>query len=304
MKLFVGVMAVFMALSGVADKKKVKYQVWTRAKDSKKIKAKVLFYNPITGMVKFKLSTGKIIELKAEVLTQENQDLLTEKAKKVIPEFFDAMKPRMQSIKPEGFKHKIHIYKPKGYVEKEKYSRHRVIIFLYSPVGKSKTIVNKFKKTADELGWVLLGVDAYANKADDVRTSECQVAYDWAKKNLFFSPGRVLFGGFSGGGAYSFWSTADIEKNAAGVISLGGWLANDYTKDYSKDMAVAIINGKNDTGANTYVNKDSQFLKKEKKAKIKVLYFPGGHVVAPPDVILEGARFIHETKKFGDLNKI
>ena len=303
MKKLLCVLLIFLSVGAVAQKKG-KYQVWTRAKDSKKIKAKLLFYNPITGIVKFRKSNGKVLDLEASILTQENQDVLAEKAKKVVPEFFDAMKPRQQSLKLEGTNHHIHIYKPKGYVDKEKYSKYRVVIFLFSPGGRSMHLVNAFKKTADELGWLLVGMDAYANTASAERIAECTVVYKWAQENLFFSPDRVLFGGFSGGGAFSFHSTADLEPKAAGVISLGGWLSQDYTKDYSKKMAAAIINGDNDKAANSWIHNDKKFLEDKRKAKIKVIHFPGAHVIAPPDVILDGARFIHETKEFGDLNKI
>ena len=60
-----------------------------------------------------------------------------------------------------------------------------------------------------------------------------------------------------------------------------------------KKMRVAIVNGDKDEAANSYVERDQGILEK-RRCEVKVFKFPGGHVVAPPDVILTAMQWIAE----------
>lgn len=84
----------------------------------------------------------------------------------------------------------------------------------------------------------------------------------------------------------------------AGILSSGGWMGNKYDQQYSKDMAVAMINGDKDKNAISFEQPDGDFLKKKASADLKLFHFPGGHVLAPSDVALEAARWVHLTQKF------
>ena len=193
-------------------------------------------------------------------------------------------------------------YKPASYVDAKSDNEERPIAFLYSPSGKSKSLVNRLKLAADELGWVLVGVDAYSNKKVEKSRSkvmgDTKIAFDWAKKNLSFDSKKIVFGGLSGGAWWSYQSASELTQKTAGILAFGGWMSNMYDKDYSRKMAVALINGDKDKGSLLYEEKDSKFLEKRTKSEVRAFRFSGGHVLAPSDKALEAARWIHQTKEF------
>lgn len=81
-----------------------------------------------------------------------------------------------------------------------------------------------------------------------------------------------------------------------GILAFGGWMGGaEYQKNYSfpKGMAVAMVNGDSDKGANGWIESDSKVLKKE-KCEVESFHFPGGHSMAPPDVIDEAIAWILE----------
>ena len=52
-----------------------------------------------------------------------------------------------------------------------------------------------------------------------------------------------------------------------------------------------MINGDGDKAANSWIERDTDILKKF-RCKTKTFAFPGGHVVAPPKVLLEAMKWI------------
>jgi hypothetical protein len=79
----------------------------------------------------------------------------------------------------------------------------------------------------------------------------------------------------------------------AGILAFGGWMggAEHQQQGYPKGMAVAMINGDKDKNANFWVEGDTKVLKKY-KWKVQYFSFPGGHAMAPPDVINKAIEWI------------
>ena len=64
-----------------------------------------------------------------------------------------------------------------------------------------------------------------------------------------------------------------------------------------KKMAVAQVNGNDDSGALAQENKDSRLMTEQRSADVKAFRFNGGHVVAPEEVLLKVARWIQQPSK-------
>jgi predicted esterase len=210
----------------------------------------------------------------------------------------------LESFKPaEDDGHMIHVYKPLKYAAEPAKRPLSPILFLFQHNGNSISLLKRMKPIAEELGWLIVGVDAYRNTKslqDQYRSrmKGTKAAYEWAMDNLVFDSEKIVFGGFSGGGWWAYQCTAEIDKTAAAVISLGGWMGNMHDKSYAKKMAVAQVNGSDDSGALAYENKDAHFMSARRRAQVKAFHFNGGHVVAPEEVLLEAARWIHSEKDF------
>ena len=58
-------------------------------------------------------------------------------------------------------------------------------------------------------------------------------------------------------------------------------------------MAIARVNGDNDKNANAWIEQEEPIFKRA-KANVKDFTFTGGHVVAPPPVILEAMHWLKE----------
>ncbi len=274
---------------------------WTRAEDRRTISASLVSVSD-EGKVKLKLENGKIAEIEVSVLIPEHKARLDELEQSAVETEEISSKPTMESISPKDGSSKIHIYKPALYLSEEGEMKNRPIAFLYSAGGKSLSVVKRLQSAADELGWVLVGVDAYSNAKSKKNRSavmaDSRKAFEWAAENLVFDSDKIVFGGMSGGAWWSYMSASELTQDAAGILAFGGWTSNMYDKDYSRKMAVALVNGNGDKGAITYEKKDTDFLEKRTKATVEKFRFPGGHILAPSEKALEAARWIHETKEF------
>jgi predicted esterase len=281
-------------------------QNWTRDKDKKSISASLHSFDLDRDKVTLKLKEGKVVDIKVSDLVPDHISRLKDLDKEIKIKEEAASKPRLTSqILEDGGAYKIHVYKPAGYIDDSPSSRNRPIAFLYSPGGDSMSMVERLKLVSDELGWVIVGVDAYANTESledkyEERMKNTKAAFEWAKNHISFDSKKIVFGGMSGGAWWSYQSASDLTKEAAGILAFGGWMGNMYDKKYSKKMAVAMVNGDMDKNAIHYEEKDGDFLKKRASCEVNTFHFPGGHVLAPSDVALEAARWIHQTMEFGE----
>jgi acetyl esterase/lipase len=276
---------------------------WTREADGRKIEARLKNYDPASGKVTLVMPDGKSPVIDAKILIGDDRTYLEAWARQRAEALEASKEGRLESFTPDGQKHKVHIYKPPGYVDGDESNTTRPACVLYSADGNALGLVHHMQPVADELGWVLVGIDAYMNTSSveerfEERLADTKAAFAAASARVVFDPKKIVFGGGSGGGWWSYVSAAEITKDAAGILSFCGWMGKMHDRRYSRNMAVAMLNGDKDENANNWGKIDGDFLRKSASAKVREFPFPGGHEVAPQPVTLEAARWIHETRKF------
>ena len=145
--------------------------------------------------------------------------------------------------------------------------------------------------------FLLVGCDKLRNNLNDRKLAikmEDEILDD-VLKNLPHDPERVYLGGFSGGAMRAYGLTARRSEPFAGVLAYGGWLGGPGFQDkpYRKGLAVAMINGISDTGANGWVAKDTVTLR-ERDCAVKHFSFEGGHQTAPPELTALAVEWLEE----------
>lgn len=243
------------------------------------------------------LIKGKSFTIEKASLTQDDQTHLTSiKAKEDQPKQGVLKKHSTEKCKVPTW----HSYTPPNYSPDG--PKHPVC-FVYSSGGHSLSVVNAFKSSADKLSWVIIGIDAYSNKRVKAESrkpilADCEIIYKEAFDQFNIDKNKVVFSGTSGGGWWSFVSSKNLNKRTAGIISQAGWMSNEYTENYPRKMAVAMIAGDKDAPAIKYEKPDGDYLKKKHRATVKTFRFSGGHMASPASSCLEAAIWVHETKEF------
>jgi hypothetical protein len=163
------------------------------------------------------------------------------------------------------------------------------IIIAFSPGGSGKQMVNALKASAEKAGWLLAGCDKLSNRTKGEADTKMgnEVLTD-ILKSVPHQTERKYLAGFSGGTCrcYSYASVGRRPETYAGILAFGGWLGGEERRKrkYTRHMAVAQINGDKDKGANTWTKGDAEVLEKCDCA-VQEFKFPGGHKIAPPEVI-------------------
>ncbi|MFC5050799.1 hypothetical protein ACFPK9_09245 [Rubritalea spongiae] len=268
---------------------------WTKADSAKSVEGKYISQDSSTVTVEIR---GTSYTLKKSELSTEDQNYL----KSVFQQENQPKKAQFkQHLEPKCKVGKWYSYLPSSYSSTgEKVP----VCFIFSAAGKAKKLVDNFKPTANELGWVLIGIDAYSNTrvkgkgGAEAITNDCKIIYEKVLQEFNVDPEKVVFSGSSGGGWWSFRSSRTYAKDTAGIISQGGWMSNEYDYRYPRNMAVAMVNGEKDDGAIQFEKPDGDFLSKKYRATIKVFRFNGGHMPSPPKALVEAARWVHTTKGF------
>ena len=158
------------------------------------------------------------------------------------------------------------------------------LIIAFSPSGSGPGILNSMKASAEKAGWLLIGCDKLKNGMKDEKLSarmEEEVIAD-IFASVPHDAARVYLAGFSGGAMRAYSLANTMPHPFAGIIAYGGWLggAEYRKKTYTKYMAVAIINGKKDKGANMSAEGDRKALER-RKCEVKMFPWAGGHGIAP-----------------------
>jgi len=159
------------------------------------------------------------------------------------------------------------------------------LVIAFSPGGSGMQMVKAMKASAEQAGWLLIGVDLELKMEDELLAD--------IFKRVPHQLERICLAGFSGGAMRAYILSSRIE-NVAGIIAYGGWLGGkDSDRDYCRKMAVAIVNGENDKGANAWVERDKDKLR-NRDCEVKVFKFPGGHQIAPAEVSSAAIAWIEE----------
>lgn len=281
---------------------------WTRTKDGATIQARFTDYDEGEGQVTVAIASGKSRKLPFESLSQEHQErvlrIMAERAK--IEEAASVGHYESVEIDSDGVKHTLHLYKPAGYSEGAKSNDNRPIVCLFDSGGRSKRLMERFTPAADELGWLVAGFDAYSNqrlkKLKHKRVREItQDAMEQVEELLEFDKKRIVYGGTSGGGFWSYQCSTYLTRRTAGIISCGGWMAKQYDLDYPRRMAVAIINGDKDDRAKPFEEPVMEVINR-KRGTSKIFRFDGGHQTPPKEQVTEAMRWIHAEKEFPDVS--
>ncbi len=171
------------------------------------------------------------------------------------------------------------------------------IIVAFSPGGNGGQMINAMKTAADKMGWLLVGCNLLKNGMPDPvleKRMEDEVLDD-IFANLPHDRRRIYFAGFSGGAYRSYHLTARRKEPVAGIVAYGGWIGGEdfYKLPYRKGMTVAIINGKDDRAANSWVKRDSDVLRKH-KCTIRAFDFDGGHTLPPSETTETALQWLEE----------
>ena len=270
--------------------------------DSKSIEAEFVEFDTVAGEVVLKRSGGQVIRLKPEILSEADQQWLEEKKKEAVTRASKVEKAERQEFEVEGVRHgKVTVRYPAGLPEEAR--QDAPICFIFSPGGNPTSIQKKMESGADLMGWITVGVYAYSNdrsqKDMKLLEKETGIVIKNVQKKVPHDKDKLILSGMSGGGWWCYRTSALVHQKTAAIIAFGGWMSKDYQLDYPRRMTVAIVNGDQDKNANLYIEPDSEFLRKKKKAITKSFNFPGGHAVAPPEVCSDVIKWVHESAQFG-----
>ncbi|MDA3798208.1 MAG: SHD1 domain-containing protein [Kiritimatiellae bacterium] len=173
------------------------------------------------------------------------------------------------------------------------------LVYAFSPGGNGKGQLNSMKKSAEKYGWIVVGCDKLKNGMD--QADEQKIEDDilsCVQTKVPHDPKRVYLSGMSGGALRSYQIAGrrqDMEF--AGILAFGGWLGGkECQKNCSlpkRGGAVAMVNGDQDKAANSWMQDDGKAIKR-RKWEVKVFQFPGGHIMAPPEVIDEAIAWIQD----------
>jgi len=266
-------------------------RVWT-SDDGRQITAGFIRDNgeSVTLMLR-----GNEVTIPLERLSEADNEWITARREEIRKknEELAALRGTMKSF-PKSDSHQIpfHVYYPTTYsVENPP-----PMLILFCAGGNGRGMVNNFKDACEAVGWVAVGCDVLRNNLPDEEGNPLfEEVLPVIEKSVVHDPGRLYMGGMSGGAMRAFGYSAGFDRPWKGIISCGGWLGRRHDLDYPRGMTVAWINGDQDNNANAWIEQDSAVLKR-RRAKTKTFHFPGGHVLAPPDVLTEALRWVEDQK--------
>jgi poly(3-hydroxybutyrate) depolymerase len=171
------------------------------------------------------------------------------------------------------------------------------LVYAFSPGGNGKGQLNAMKKSAEKAGWIVVGCDKLKNgmKDEDLEIEMEDAVLADVQKNVPHDRNRMYLSGMSGGAMRSYQiASRRHDIGWAGILAFGGWMGgSEYQKklDFPRGLSVAMINGDKDTGANAWMDSDSKVIKKS-RGNVEDFSFPGGHAMAPPEVIDEAIEWL------------
>lgn len=191
-----------------------------------------------------------------------------------------------------------HVYTPTGFDPENP----GPIIVAFSPSGNGRGMVNRFRESAEQLNWIVVGCDELRNNmpSDSPTDKMTHEVLDDIFKYIPHRADRIILAGFSGGGSRCFMIAREgyRPESIVGIISMGGWMGERYNDRYQRGMVVAQVNGEDDRGARTWTRRDASALGKN-RCKAREFVFPGGHVMPPTPVLLEAIAWMRQ--EWGDV---
>jgi predicted esterase len=291
-------------------------RTWT-SQDGKTMEAE--FVKVEKGRVWLRGDNGKVIRINFSKFVEEDQTLIKElylelKAEAAAEKVAEAEKAAGEKaavrdavlakwrpgqisrhVTSNSTQASYHVYMPTSFDP----DKPPALVYAFSPGGNGHAQLNAMKPSAEKHGWIVVGCDKLKNgmgkgdlrkeaiKIEDAIIADVQASVPHDTTHVYLS-------GMSGGAMRSYRLAARRrDVKFAGILAFGGWMggAEHQQQGYPKGMAVAMINGDTDKNANFWVEGDSKVLKKY-KWKVQYFSFPGGHTMAPPDVINKAIEWI------------
>ncbi|MCH2207744.1 MAG: hypothetical protein MK132_17960 [Lentisphaerales bacterium] len=207
---------------------------------------------------------------------------------------FPAQKGEIASIECLNYPgQKYQIYLPQQY-DFEGHTK-LPIVFTFHPGGKS--LINKFKKVADELGLIII-----AHPPTRGRLNWYHIKLGWyalmrdIPRRIHFDPSRQFASGNNGGGYYVYPFARTFSHKISGIIPMGGWLANQ--KDpilnwYRKGLLVGRTTGDDDNGKH-YLWTDKEHL--DKFNVVIKDWFHERRTPSPPEILTKVFTWLFEQR--------
>lgn len=261
-------------------------RTWT-SNDGRKIQAELVAYDAAGKTVKIKLTTGTEATLPLDRLSAEDQAWINAEQEKLAEA--KARAGKTLSYTTDGAdKRTYHVYYPTAYDP----AKPPALLVVFSPGGDGKGMLKQVTSSCEKMGWLGVGCDTLRNHMSNAEGDAIwNELLPHIEKTVPHNRDLLYLGGMSGGALRAYDYSEVTVRPWKGILAFGGWLNYKQELDCPRKMAVAIVNGDQDKGANGWVEADSAVLKKA-GCKIETFSFPGGHVVAPPDVILKAMEWL------------
>jgi hypothetical protein len=281
---------IFALLAGGSGLLAGEVRTWTNT-DGRAIAAEFVSLDTAQGKVKLKLANSTEPSVELAKLSEADRKWITDHLRS-LEAAQAALKQNagktvsLKSDGPEAVTY--HVYYPTTFDP----AKPPAMIILFSPGGSGVGMLNAVKAACEDVGWIGVGCDVFRNNV-----SESVLDPKWAEllpaieKNVRHDPDLLYLGGMSGGALRAYDYSETTVRPWKGVLAFGGWLGGKQALRCPKKMLVARLNGDKDAGALSSAKGESPILEKA-RATVKDFIFPGGHVIAPPNVTLEALRWL------------
>ncbi len=177
------------------------------------------------------------------------------------------------------------------------------VVYAFHPSGNGKAMLDRLRPAAEKYGWAVVGCNYLRNRMGGKYPAgfEAKMAreiMDDVESRLSIDPSRRYLAGLSGGASRAYEIASSFDREFAGILAFAGWLGvYDDGRTYPTGLAVAIINGRSDRGAERYRRIDTEILERD-GAVVRSFFFDGGHSMpSAPEFIVEAAGWLEEVAK-------
>jgi len=155
----------------------------------------------------------------------------------------------------------------------------------FDPAGNGKSPLMKFIPSAEERGWVVMGINDCANEGPPNQHAMVWDCCRHFRASFPHNRAREYTAGLSGGACIAFWYSRWWWDEFAGVFNCDGWMC-DYDEHtyYPAALAVAHMRSGGDTGATGDHLPDARYLAPT-GCRLDTIAYPGEHAWPPPATI-------------------
>lgn len=295
------VFLVFLSLLALASFTHAEVREWTNSK-GQKISAELVSYDKENATIVIRKKGGdRTFTLPLDTLSEVDHEWLEqwhgeqEKKKEAEAAALAEMNQKGGKtfpLKSDGdLPTAYYVYYPKNFDASKKYPT----LIMFAANGKGERMLKSIRQGCDALGWIAVGCDTFKNGGNEEEFfKRFTDLLPHIESNVPHDPDALYMGGLSGGALRAYDFSAKFDRPWKGILAYGGWLGpQGIETETAKKMRVAIVNGDRDKNANHFVERDTELLEKN-RCTVKYITFPGGHVIAPPDVAEQALRWIAE----------